>query len=45
MCFHGQYSQTTTPVLLVELKAAGNGLAVFYGFLAPVNAFSALTAH
>jgi hypothetical protein len=38
------YSQTA-PVLLVELEPAGNELAVFYGFLAPVNAFSALTSN
>jgi hypothetical protein len=37
------YSQTA-PVLLVELEPKGNELAVFYGYLAPVNAFSALTS-
>lgn len=34
----------TAPVLLVELEPKGNELAVFYGYLAPVNAFSALTS-
>jgi hypothetical protein len=33
----------TAPVLLVELEPKGDELAVFYGYLAPVNAFSALT--
>jgi hypothetical protein len=37
------YSQTT-PVLLVQLEHEGNELAVLYGYLAPVNAFDALTA-
>jgi hypothetical protein len=37
------FSQTA-PVLLVELEPKGNELAVFYGYLAPVNAFSALTS-
>ncbi len=37
------FSQTA-PVLLVELEPKGNELAVFYGYLAPVNAFSAMTA-
>jgi hypothetical protein len=37
------FSQTA-PVLLVELEPKGNELAVFYGYLAPVNTFSALTA-
>jgi hypothetical protein len=36
------FSQTA-PVLLIEIEPAGNELAVFYGYLAPVNAFSALT--
>lgn len=35
----------TAPVLLVELEPKGNELAVFYGYLAPVNAFSALVAN
>lgn len=35
----------TAPVLLVELEPKGNELAVFYGYLAPVNAFSALAAN
>jgi hypothetical protein len=35
----------TAPVLLVELEPKGNELAVFYGYLAPVNAFSALTSN
>jgi hypothetical protein len=34
----------TAPVLLVELEPKGNELAVFYGYLTPVNAFSALTS-
>jgi hypothetical protein len=34
----------TAPVLLVELEPKGNELAVFYGYLAPVNAFSALAS-
>jgi len=37
------FSQTA-PVLLVELEPKGNELAVFYGYLASVNAFSAMTA-
>jgi hypothetical protein len=37
------YSQTA-PVLLVELEPKGNELAVLYGYLAPVNAFSALAS-
>ena len=32
------------PVLLVHLESAAHELAVFYGYLAPVNAFGALTA-
>jgi hypothetical protein len=32
------------PVLLVQLEPKGNELAVFYGYLAPVNTFGALTA-
>ncbi len=32
------------PVLLVQLEPTGDELAVFYGYLAPVNAFGALTA-
>jgi hypothetical protein len=32
------------PALLVQLEPTGNELAVFYGYLAPVNAFGALTA-
>jgi hypothetical protein len=32
------------PVLLVQLEAKSNELAVLYGYLAPVNAFGALTA-
>jgi hypothetical protein len=32
------------PVLLVQLESKSNELAVLYGFLAPVNAFGALTA-
>jgi hypothetical protein len=32
------------PVLLVQLEPKGNELAVFYGYLAPVNAFGALTS-
>jgi hypothetical protein len=35
----------TAPVLLVELEPMDRELAVFYGYLAPVNAFSALTAN
>jgi hypothetical protein len=35
----------TAPVLLVELEPKGNELAVFYGYLAPVNAFSALASN
>lgn len=38
------FSQTA-PVLLVELEPKGNELAVFYGYLAPVNAFSALISN
>jgi hypothetical protein len=37
------FSQTA-PVLLVELEPKGNELAVFYGYLAHVNAFSSMTA-
>lgn len=37
------YSQKA-PVLLVQLEPKGNELAVFYGYLAPVNVFGALTA-
>jgi len=37
------YSQKA-PVLLVQLEPKGNELAVLYGYLAPVNAFGALTA-
>jgi hypothetical protein len=37
------YSQDA-PVLLVELEPKGNELAVFYGYLAQVNAFSAMAA-
>jgi hypothetical protein len=37
------FSQTA-PVLLVELEPTGQELAVFYGYLDSVNAFSALTA-
>ncbi len=37
------FSQTA-PVLLVELEPKGHELAVFYGYLASVNAFSAMTA-
>jgi len=33
------------PVLLVELEPKGNELAVFYGYLEPVNAFSALASN
>jgi hypothetical protein len=33
------------PVLLVQLESAAHELAVFYGYLAPVNAFGALTAN
>ncbi len=33
------------PVLLVQLEPKGQELAVFYGYLAPVNAFGALTAN
>jgi hypothetical protein len=32
------------PVLLVQLEAKTNELAILYGYLAPVNAFGALTA-
>ncbi len=32
------------PVLLVQLEPKGHELAVFYGYLSPVNAFGALTA-
>jgi hypothetical protein len=32
------------PVLLVQLEAKSNELAILYGYLAPVNAFGALTA-
>jgi hypothetical protein len=35
----------TAPVLLVELEPKGNELAVFYGYLAPVNAFSAMESN
>jgi hypothetical protein len=35
----------TAPVLLVELEPKGDELAVFYGYLAPVNAFSALASN
>jgi len=38
------YSRTA-PVLLVQLEPKGRELAVFYGYLAPVNAFGALTAN
>jgi hypothetical protein len=38
------YSQTA-PVLLVELEPKGNELAVLYGYLAPVNAFSAMASN
>jgi hypothetical protein len=34
----------TAPVLLVELEPRGTELAVFYGYLAPVNEFSAMSA-
>jgi hypothetical protein len=34
----------TAPVLLVELEPKGNELAVFYGYLAPVNAFRTLSS-
>jgi hypothetical protein len=34
----------TAPVLLVELEPKGRELAVFYGYLDSVNAFSALAA-
>lgn len=37
------YAQTA-PVLLVEPEPKSNELAIFYGYLASVNAFSALTA-
>lgn len=37
------YTQTA-PVLLVQLEPKGTELAVFYGYLAPVNAFGALTS-
>jgi hypothetical protein len=33
------------PVLLVQLESAAHELAVFYGYLAPVNAFGALTSN
>ena len=32
------------PVLLVQLEAKSNELAILYGYLAPVNAFGTLTA-
>jgi hypothetical protein len=32
------------PVLLVQMEAKSNELAILYGYLAPVNAFGALTA-
>jgi hypothetical protein len=35
----------TAPVLLVELEPTGNELAVLYGYLAPVNAFSVLASN
>ena len=35
----------TAPVLLVELEPKGDELAVLYGYLAPVNAFSALASN
>jgi hypothetical protein len=35
----------TAPVLLVELEPKGNELAVLYGYLTPVNAFSALASN
>ena len=38
------YSQEA-PVLLVQLEPKDNELAVFYGYLAPVNAFDALTSN
>ena len=37
------YSQNA-PALLVQLEPKGNELAVFYGYLAPVNAFDSLTS-
>jgi hypothetical protein len=37
------FSQTA-PVLLVELEPKGNELAVLYGYLAPVNAFSVMSS-
>jgi hypothetical protein len=37
------YSQEA-PVLLVQLEPKDNELAVFYGYLAPVNVFGALTS-
>jgi hypothetical protein len=37
------FSQTA-PVLLVELEPKGNELAVFYGYLASVNAFSTMAS-
>ncbi len=37
------FSQTA-PVLLVELEPHGKELAVFYGYLAPVNRFSAMNS-
>lgn len=39
-----QLYSRTAPVLLVQLEPKGKELAVFYGYLAPVNAFGALTA-
>ena len=36
------YSQKA-PVLLIQLEAKAKELAVLYGYLAPVNAFGALT--
>jgi hypothetical protein len=38
------YSQEA-PVLLVQLEPKDNELAVFYGYLAPVNVFGALTSN
>jgi hypothetical protein len=32
----------TAPVLLVEMEPKGDELALFYGYLAPVNAFSVM---
>ena len=37
------FSQTA-PVLLVELEPKGDELAVLYGYLAPVNAFSVMSS-